>query len=80
MLKTPPLIIINDNLVDQIRFPKSKKSRIRKKWKKRSSNFRPSYSILRVNGKFICHSIAYNKLLIELNKSCYIVPPPILCG
>ena len=33
MLKTPPLIIINDNLVDQIRFPKSKKSRIRKKWK-----------------------------------------------
>ena len=35
-------IIESTRLVEQFRFPRTKKRRIRKKWAKRSQNYRPS--------------------------------------
>lgn len=72
MLKTPPRIIINNHMIEQVRFPKSKKNRIRKKWANRIENFRPSTKIMIVEGSFVCHPSTAYALYMELRRQGYI--------
>lgn len=50
-------IIENDLMLDQFRFPKSRKKRIRMKWAKRNENWRPSRKFLMFRGQLICHPV-----------------------
>jgi len=51
-----PSIIITDTHTEQFRFPKSRRRRIRKKWKRRPENHRPSRSALMCGDSIIvCH-------------------------
>jgi len=56
-------IIQDVNMVEQVRFPRSKKRRIRKKWKNRPENYGPSTSLWMLkNGTIICHPIMVGKI------------------
>jgi len=66
MLQTPttppPLpdageIVLTENAVEQFRFPRSKRKRIRNKWAKRPENFRPPPKTVWVDprGRIYCH-------------------------
>jgi hypothetical protein len=59
-------IIENTNCVEQFRFPKSRKKRIRAKWAKRTENFRPSRRALQLGDKLICHPILARRLRAEI--------------
>jgi hypothetical protein len=48
-------IIESPFLVEQFRFPRSKKKRIRAKWAKRPANSRPARGVLQMGDKLICH-------------------------
>lgn len=48
-------IIESINCVEQFRFPRSKKKRIRAKWAKRPANFRPARRAYLMGDKLICH-------------------------
>lgn len=62
-------IIENGNLIEQFRFPKSKKKRIRNKWEKRPENFRPDLKKCYVMGNdIICHPILAAKLREEMRR------------
>jgi len=63
-------VIVNDSAtvsrkLVQYRFPKSKKRRIRIKWRKRNENFRwkESYRIIKMSGSILVHSTMYEKLI-----------------
>lgn len=43
------------NMVEQFRFPRSGKRRIRKKWTNNGKNWRPMRKALRFGGKWYCH-------------------------
>lgn len=55
-------IIESAACVEQFRFPRSKKKRIRAKWSKRHENFRPAHRGYVIEGKFICHPVMAAKL------------------
>jgi len=67
-------VIINEHLVNwkQIRFPKSKKKRIRKKWEKQHKNWQatpePDVFIDKVNQVVYAHPITAEKLRHQLDK------------
>ena len=47
-------VYVSENLVEQYRFPRTKKRRIRNKWAKRPINFRPSRKIYQsANGIYV---------------------------
>lgn len=51
-------IIETDMLEEQYRFPRSKKRRIRNKWKKNKNNWRPiTNRAFKYGGKILCHPI-----------------------
>ncbi len=54
----------------QIRFPRSKRKRIKKKWKKQEKNFRIDHkpAIYKTPAGFICHPIIYQQLQEQLKK------------
>ena len=49
------MIIEDPRMLDQFRFPKSKKRRIRKKWAKVPTNFKPSKKVAMFGGVTIAH-------------------------
>lgn len=53
----------------QFRFPKSKKSRIRKKWRKKNSNFKmvEVHRVIRIFDRMIVSSKIYEKLKTKTN-------------
>ena len=58
-----PRIIPDDRLVEQFRFPKSRKRRIRKKFAKTPANFRPSTKAYATpDGALICHPTFVSRL------------------
>lgn len=60
----PPNIAPSDSLLEQFRFPKSRKKRIRNKWAKRPENWRPArqgYYLAETNTVFV-HPEIYEKL------------------
>ena len=60
-------IIESENLVEQFRFPRTKKRRIRNKWAKRSYNFRPARHALQMGADtLICHPTLAAKLRRQL--------------
>ena len=63
-----PELFESPNLLEQFRFPKSKKKRIRAKWAKRSCNWRPSSKIISMDGgrKLICHPELIDKIRKQL--------------
>lgn len=67
-------VIINEHLVNwkQIRFPKSKKKRIRKKWEKQRKNWlaipEPDVFIDKVKQVVYAHPITAEKLRHQLDK------------
>ena len=65
-------LIETPNMVEQFRFPKTKKKRILKKWAKRSQNWRPSKQVflLEKENTLICHPI-----MASLVKKELMVPP-----
>lgn len=59
------------SMVEQFRFPRSKRKRIRNKWRKRSSNFRPSRHAL-VNqrrGHIYCHPTTYEEIKRQIPRA-----------
>lgn len=49
-------IIESEYLLEQFRFPRSRKKRIRNKWAKRPENFRPSVkAVYQMGDTIICH-------------------------
>jgi len=61
------MIIIEDSHLlskTQVRFPRSKKKRIRKKWAKQERNFsyRPSKEIYPMGDTILCHPIMAQKI------------------
>ena len=68
-------IIEDPRLVDQFRFPKSKKRRIREKWAKKPFNFKPSKHIYKTGHFLIAHPTIAAVLRRELR--CVDLP---LCG
>ena len=54
----------------QFRFPKSKKRRIRKKWSRRSENWKdvPQSGILMVNGTLFIHPLRMTELRAQLER------------
>lgn len=48
-------IIESTACVDQFRFPRSKKKRIRLKWAGQPANFRPSTKAFKMGDKLVCH-------------------------
>lgn len=48
-------IVESLNMVEQFRFPKSRKKRIRKKWSKRLENWRPMRTAYVYENTVICH-------------------------
>jgi hypothetical protein len=60
-------IIESTAMIEQFRFPKSRKKRIRKKWAKRPQNWRPDLKKTYVMGDtVICHPILAAKLRAHL--------------
>ncbi len=45
----------------QFRFPRSKRRRIRKKWRKRAANFREEPVAWLIGGEVFCHPNVYEK-------------------
>lgn len=64
-------IITSPRLVEsrQFRFPRSKKKRIRKKWMRRSANFKnfPSRTILQIGGQWVMHPEILRQIKCKLN-------------
>jgi len=52
----------------QYRFPRSKKRRIKNKWKKRPINFktRPRKDFLQLGNKLICHPVMADRFRFEM--------------
>ncbi len=48
-------IIETTNLIEQFRFPRTKKRRIRNKWAKRNENYRPARHGYMMAGALYCH-------------------------
>ena len=68
-------VIVNNTLcvateLKQYRFPKSKKVRIRKKWKKRSTNYRPAvvHRMYVIGDKLIVSSLTLERLKLGCEK------------
>lgn len=80
-IKAPPRIVVSPAMVLQRRFPRSKRRRIREKWRKRTGNFGPDLRVFELlgpyKGTFICHPLVHNQLLRCLRDKGYIVPSPI---
>lgn len=53
---------------EQVKFPKTKKRRIRKKWAKRSENWVdvPWDYAIQMGGQLICHPVFYDKLMTSI--------------
>ena len=65
-------VIVNDRITEfyekvQFRFPKSKKRRIRKKWKKRPENFRMEKRnrVLKLGRQMFVHSLMFEQIKNE---------------
>lgn len=50
-------IVESAAMVEQFRFPRSGKRRIRQKWENRNENFRPMMKAIQNGWKLICHPI-----------------------
>ncbi len=60
-------ILESTSVVEQFRFPRSRKQRIRAKWAKRPENFRPDLKRGYMMGDtFICHPIFAAQLRLQL--------------
>jgi len=60
-------IIENEYLVEQFRFPKSRKKRIRNKWAKRPQNLRPDLKrAYQMGDSIICHPLFAQRLRASL--------------
>jgi hypothetical protein len=68
VVEPPPHIISTLFAVErkQVRFPRSKKKRIRNKWAKREENYRVSPRIYRLGGDLYAHPSIYQRLLREI--------------
>lgn len=57
-------VFTDSSMVEQFRFPRSKRKRIRMKWKKRPENFRPSRCALvdQRRGNIYCHPAMYAEI------------------
>ena len=56
-------VVEDSNLIEQYRFPRSKRKRIRKKWSKdKEGNFEPSTKVYYVAGRMLCHPIVAQAL------------------
>lgn len=56
-------VVETDMLIEQFRFPRSKKKRIRNKWSKNKNNFRPiTNRAFKYQGKIFCHPIFAEKM------------------
>ena len=57
----------------QVRFPRSKKKRIRKKWAKQEKNFAyfPSKNIWKMGDTLIAHPEVIEKIMKEITKDMY---------
>ncbi len=61
-------IIESNLLVEQYRFPKSKKKRIRVKWAKRPANWRPDIKrAYQMGDAIICHPIMAQQIRRQLS-------------
>lgn len=58
-------IIEDRTMLMQVRFPRSKKNRINKKWKKNPNNYGPSNEIIQTARHFICHPIMADRIRKE---------------
>lgn len=61
-------LCISDTVVEQFRFPKTKRRRIRNKWSKRPINFRPSRKALQVGNSLYMHPIFAAQLKASLSQ------------
>ena len=61
-------IIEDSRLVDQYRFPRSKKKRIRNKWAKDPRNFMPSRRVCVAAGVLICHPVVAAEIRQKIAK------------
>lgn len=60
-------IVESEFLVEQFRFPRSKKKRIRKKWANRQENWRPDIKrAYQIGDSLICHPIFAQRLREQL--------------
>ncbi len=64
-----PNPIVTPAMREQFRFPRSKKKRIRKKWRKRRENWRAMSVAYRLpGGQLIMHPSVYAQLQVELDR------------
>jgi hypothetical protein len=61
-------IIEDPRLVDQYRFPRSKKKRVRNKWAKDPRNFMPSRRVYEVAGVLVCHPVVAAEIRQKIAK------------
>lgn len=56
---------------EQVRFPRSKKRRIRKKWKNNQANWGrvPHYKVYRVGNMLLVHSVMLQRIIRRLNRA-----------
>lgn len=59
-------IIESTNIVEQFRFPRTKKRRIRNKWAKRPENQRPASKAVLMGDAFVCHPFFAARLRKEI--------------
>jgi len=66
------LIVENPLLCDriQVKFPRSNKQRIRKKWAKRASNWKsvPKRDVYKIGGMLVCHPITATAIRAKILK------------
>jgi len=55
-------VYISENVVEQFRFPRTKKRRIRNKWSKRSINFRPARRAYQGFDGLYVHPVMWERL------------------
>jgi len=56
------------SFIVQYRFPRSKKARIRKKWSKKLSNYKPDPQVYQINDKLYAHPETVRRLKEVLDK------------
>lgn len=61
-------LCISDTVVEQFRFPRTKKRRIRNKWSKRPINFRPSRKALQMGNSLYMHPFFAAQLKASLSQ------------
>lgn len=64
-------VYISENVVEQFRFPRTKKRRIRNKWAKRPVNFRPARRFYATNDAIYVHPVMWERLRKQID-------PPLL--